>query len=106
MWNLTPNSWLKQRLEFLTDRNRLKNSVKVDEKILILLSCENCICNQISKIYLYVYKHGRCGMIVNETAIHQKQTKFKLVQVTLRPSTMDLGPSIKQAVKGPETYKM
>ena len=34
--------------------------------------------NEIEK---FLYKNGRCGMIVNETAIHQKQTKFKLLQV-------------------------
>ena len=40
-------------------------------------------------------------MIVNETAIHQKQTKFNLLQVTLRPSTMDRDPYRKTSCKKP-----
>ena len=36
------------------------------------------ICNkQYFKNMQKKYKNGRCGMIVNETAIHQKQTKLK-----------------------------
>ena len=44
-------------------------------------------------------------MIVNATAIDQKQTKFKLLQVTQRRSTMDGIHTAKQAVKGPKHTK-
>ena len=42
-------------------------------------------------------------MIVHETAAHQMTVKFKLLQVLLRPSTMNQSPyTITEAVKGPE----
>ena len=40
-------------------------------------------------------------MIVNETVIHQKQTNFKLLQVTLQPSTMERDQYRKASCKRP-----
>ena len=34
------------------------------------------LCNKIQQIYKGLYKNERCGMIVHETAIYKKQTKF------------------------------
>ena len=41
-------------------------------------------------------------MIVHETAIHQVTVEFKLLQVSIRPSTMNQSPYHNGSCKGPE----
>ena len=53
------------------------------------------------------YKHGRCGMIVNETAIHQKTDKNLNFYRSHNGLQQWTGiHTAKQAVKGPEKYNM
>ena len=59
----------------------------------------------IEQLHYIQYKNFRCGMFVHETAIHQMTVKFKLLQVPLQPSIMNMSLYHIRTIKGPKITK-